>query len=68
VLRRQIEKAVQARGSAGEFYICSLDRRKVVYKGLLTSRQLRSYYPDLSDKRVKSSLALVHARFSTNIT
>jgi glutamate synthase (NADPH/NADH) large chain len=66
VLRRQIEKAVQARGSAEEFYICSLDRRKVVYKGLLTSRQLRSYYPDLSDERVKSSLALVHARFSTN--
>jgi glutamate synthase domain-containing protein 2/glutamate synthase domain-containing protein 1/glutamate synthase domain-containing protein 3 len=65
VLRRQIEKAAQARNS-DRFYICSLDRRKVVYKGLLTSRQLRSYYPDLSDKRVKSSLALVHARFSTN--
>ena len=42
------------------------DRRKIVYKGLLTCAQLKTYYPELSDKRVKSSLVLIHARFSTN--
>jgi glutamate synthase domain-containing protein 2/glutamate synthase domain-containing protein 1/glutamate synthase domain-containing protein 3 len=68
VLRRAIENAVAERAPDGSdrFYICSLDRRKVVYKGLLTNAQLRTYYPDLSDERVTSSLVFVHARFSTN--
>ncbi|MGM0718216.1 MAG: glutamate synthase large subunit, partial [Halobacteriota archaeon] len=48
------------------FYICSLDRKTVVYKGLLTAEQLPSYYPDLLDERVRSTFAMVHARFSTN--
>lgn len=68
VLRRTIEKAAQPRvlGEEEIFYICSMDRRKIVYKGLLTCAQLKTYYPELSDERVKSSLVLIHARFSTN--
>jgi len=58
VLRRLIEKAVTQSGICGLelFYICSLDRRKIVYKGLLTCTQLQLYYPDLSNLRVKTSL------------
>ncbi len=68
VLRRVIEQAVQQSDIVGRerFYICSLDRRKIVYKGRLTNEQLRWYYPDLSDERTASCLALVHSRFSTN--
>jgi glutamate synthase domain-containing protein 2/glutamate synthase domain-containing protein 1/glutamate synthase domain-containing protein 3 len=70
VLRRVLEKAVAAQAAAldpqGRFYICSLHRRKLVYKGLLTPAQLRCYYPDLSDPRLASALVLVHSRFSTN--
>jgi len=69
VLRRVIENRIHRRDGLDEeerFYICSLDRRKIVYKGLLTNAQLRRYYPDVSDDRVRSSLAFVHARFSTN--
>ena len=47
-------------------YMPSLSSRTIVYKGMLTSSQLRGFFPDLSDSRVLSSLALVHARFSTN--
>src|SRR6202030_3692115 len=68
VLRRLIEKAVNQSGICAQelFYICSLDRRKIVYKGLLTCKQLQLYYPDLSDERVKTSIVLVHSRFGTN--
>jgi len=64
VLRRVIED--EAGDVHDRFYVCSLDRRKVVYKGLLTNAQVREYYEDLGDDRVESSLALVHSRFSTN--
>lgn len=47
-------------------YMPSLSSRTLVYKGMLTSSQLRDFFPDLQDERVKSALALVHARFSTN--
>ncbi len=63
VLRRVIEKQVD---DVDRFYVCSLDRRKLVYKGLLTNAQVRTYYEDLRDERVETSLALVHSRFSTN--
>src|SRR6202022_1651453 len=68
VLRRMIEKAVKKSGICGNelFYVCSLDRRRIVYKGLLTCKQLQLYYPDLSDERVKTSIVLVHSRFGTN--
>jgi glutamate synthase (NADPH/NADH) large chain len=49
-----------------DIYFPSLSGRTIVYKGMLTEDQLVSFYPDLSDERVTSSLALVHSRFSTN--
>jgi len=48
------------------FYIASFSYKTVVYKGQLTSTQLRKYYPDLSDKRFVSAFGLVHSRFATN--
>src|SRR5580698_2143354 len=48
------------------FYICSLSSRVIVYKGMLTARQLVPYYPDLQDADYRSHLAMVHSRFSTN--
>ncbi|WP_028708565.1 glutamate synthase large subunit [Propionicicella superfundia] len=47
-------------------YFASLSARTVVYKGMLTTAQLAEVYPDLSDLRTSSALALVHSRFSTN--
>ncbi|WP_460559026.1 glutamate synthase large subunit [Halorubrum pallidum] len=64
--RREIENAVSDVDGAGRFYVCSLDRQRVVYKGLLKGSQLAGYYPDLTDERFASHVALVHARFSTN--
>ncbi len=68
VARRDLETTVEERRPEGSarFYICSLDRDTVVYKGLLTAEQLPSYYPELLDDRVRSTFAMVHARFSTN--
>jgi glutamate synthase (NADPH/NADH) large chain len=48
------------------FYIASLSYKTVIYKGQLTSSQLRNYFPDLNDPRIVSAFALVHARFATN--
>ena len=48
------------------FYLASLSYKTVIYKGQLTSTQLRNYYPDLNDRRVVSAFALVHSRFATN--
>ena len=48
------------------FVICSLSCRTLVYKGMFLAHQLGAYYPDLSDPRLKSAMALVHQRFSTN--
>ncbi|WP_128905244.1 glutamate synthase large subunit [Halorubrum amylolyticum] len=64
--RREIENAVSEVDGAGRFYVCSLDRQRVVYKGLLKGSQLAGYFPDLTDERFASHVALVHARFSTN--
>jgi len=70
ILRYCIDNAVHERGLNGEgtdlFYICSLDRRRIVYKGMLTGPQLQRYYPELSDERTRTGLVLVHSRFSTN--
>ncbi len=66
VARRAIEKAAASVDGSDRFYVCSLDRRTLVYKGLLTADQLPDYYPDLRDPRLASGIVLVHARFSTN--
>ncbi|QLG63377.1 glutamate synthase large subunit [Halorarum salinum] len=66
VARRAVEKAAADVDGAGRFYVCSLDRERLVYKGLLKASQLPAYYPDLRDERLESGVAIVHARFSTN--
>jgi len=48
------------------FYLASLSYKTVVYKGQLTSLQVRPYFPDLTNKRVVSAFGLVHSRFATN--
>ena len=60
----RIRKHIERR--TADCYICSLSTRNIVYKGMLTSRQLREYYPDLSSQWLTSGMALVHSRFSTN--
>jgi glutamate synthase (ferredoxin) len=66
--RQVIEDAVEETEPAGHerFYIVSLDQDTVVYKGLLLAEQLPNYYPELTDERMESTFAMVHARFSTN--
>ena len=49
-----------------DFYIVSLSTKSIIYKGMLSSLQLRNYYPDLTNNYFTSGLALVHSRFSTN--
>ena len=52
--------------NTSNIYFASLSARTIVYKGMLTTGQLEPFYPDLSDKKVVSKIALVHSRFSTN--
>ena len=61
MIRRVAELAAGA-----DLVIPSFSSRTLVYKGMLTAPQLRGFYPDLSDERFASALALVHSRFSTN--
>src|SRR6202008_3440003 len=68
VLRRVIERNALAAGIGRDrFHWSSLSSRTVVYKGMLTAAQLAGFFPDLVAPRVSSTLALVHARFSTNV-
>ena len=62
IIRKRIEKRI----SHKDFYICSLSSKNIVYKGMLSSLQLRQYFPDLTNNYFTSGLALVHSRFSTN--
>ena len=55
-----------AGGAAHGVYFPSLSSRTIVYKGMLTTTQLSTFFLDLTDHRVESALALVHSRFSTN--
>ncbi|ANK80219.1 MAG: glutamate synthase subunit alpha [Rhizobiales bacterium NRL2] len=68
VIRKQIANEVRKveHPSAAQFYVTSSSSRTVCYKGMLLAGQVESYYEDLQDARVISSLALVHQRFSTN--
>ena len=56
----------QQMAGASDFYINSMSTRTIVYKGMLLAEQVGEYYQDLADERVKSAIALVHQRFSTN--
>ena len=51
---------------AAFWYVCSLSSRTLIYKGMLLTEQVGKYFPDLLDPRMKTALALVHSRFSTN--
>ena len=62
----KIRKRIERRIGDRDFYICSLSSKNLIYKGMLTSGQLRRYFPDLSNPYFTSGLALVHSRFSTN--
>ncbi|MCB2407274.1 glutamate synthase large subunit [Hymenobacter lucidus] len=68
VLRRYITKLVLEANlkAGGDFYFASLSCKTIVYKGQLTTYQVRGYFPDLSDARVTSAFGMVHSRFSTN--
>jgi glutamate synthase domain-containing protein 2/glutamate synthase domain-containing protein 1/glutamate synthase domain-containing protein 3 len=61
VVRRICELA-----AGPDLYVASFSSKTVVYKGMLVAHQLRGFYPDLGEERVRSALALVHSRFSTN--
>ena len=67
-LRKKIENKLAGHKVIKErtFYIVSLSTKQMIYKGMLSSLQLRQYFPDLSDGNFTSRLALVHSRFSTN--
>ena len=63
-VRKQAERETAERGAPA--YFPSLSSRTMVYKGMLTPSQLPTFFPDLTDRRVASAIALVHSRFSTN--
>ncbi len=53
-------------GTHDIFYFTSISCNIVVYKGQLTTYQLKTFYPDLQNEKLKSAIALIHSRFSTN--
>ncbi len=61
-----IRKKIENRVAHKDFYIVSLSSKTIIYKGMLTSMQVREYFLDLSNEYLTSGLALVHSRFSTN--
>jgi glutamate synthase (NADPH/NADH) large chain len=70
-VRKRAERELGSKGpgeGAGSdtVYFPSLSSRTIVFKGMLTTPQLRDFYLDLQDERVESALAIVHSRFSTN--
>lgn len=68
LIRKRIEKKIRLSDDTvqKDFYIVSLSSRSIIYKGMLSSLQLRHYYTDLTNHYFTSGLALVHSRFSTN--
>ena len=68
IIRKRIENKIRKSDipTREDFYIVSLSTKNIVYKGMLSSLQLRSYFPDLTNNYFTSGLALVHSRFSTN--
>lgn len=61
-----IRKRIEKRISHKDFYIVSLSSKNIIYKGMLTSMQVREYFTDLTHPYFTSGMALVHSRFSTN--
>ena len=61
-----IRKKIERRISDKDFYIVSLSSKSIIYKGMLSSVQVREYFNDLTQPYFTSGLAIVHSRFSTN--
>jgi len=69
LIRKQASHRLRSDASLSQakmFFVCSLSTKVLIYKGMLTTDQLFSYYPDLADSDYTSHLAMVHSRFSTN--
>jgi glutamate synthase (NADPH/NADH) large chain len=68
VIRKRVERLIRDSDIRQKsfFYMPSLSTKVLVYKGMLTSMQLREYFTDLTDIRLQSAIALIHSRFSTN--
>ena len=68
LIRKRVESEIDrlVKRNKEYFYVCSMSSRTIVYKGLLLADQIEKYYLDLNDINYKSSMALVHQRFSTN--
>ena len=68
IVRKQAEKAIRESDikDRAAFYFPSLSTKTIVYKGMMTPGQLSLYYKDLNDPGMKSAIAMVHSRFSTN--
>ena len=62
IIRKRIERRVKD----SDFYVVSLSSKNIIYKGMLSSMQVREYFPDLTHPYFTSGIALVHSRFSTN--
>lgn len=66
IIGKLAEKQIRKSGDDNYFYFASLSARTVVYKGMLTPDQVSEFYLDLKDVDMKTAIALVHSRFSTN--
>ncbi|MCP5057613.1 MAG: glutamate synthase large subunit [bacterium] len=67
VIRRLVEKQIaEALPDGRFFYVTSLSSRTIVYTGLLISKQIEGFFPDVADPEFSSALCLVHSRYSTN--
>ena len=66
--RKRAENSIRKEQLAGDelFYVCSLSSKTILYKGMLLSEQLNTFYPELDDERLVSAIAFVHQRYSTN--
>ncbi|WP_461452902.1 glutamate synthase large subunit [Mucilaginibacter sp.] len=68
ILRRYINKTITETipGAGEHFYFTSFSCKTIIYKGQVTTYQLRKYFADLADPRIASGFAMIHSRFSTN--
>ncbi|WP_020559301.1 glutamate synthase large subunit [Thiofilum flexile] len=68
VIRKRTQNAINQADTpdSKRIYFSSLSSRTIIYKGMLTTEQVREFYPDLSNPLVESAIALIHSRFSTN--
>ena len=66
MIRKRAGRTASQTLGGDDFYLSSCSSKTVVYKGLMLAEQLAAFYPDLSDARTVSRLAMVHSRFSTN--